>query len=81
MFVAINGIRVMFVTGGSQLLEAWLLVEGVEKGSRGDSLPAEMRKEIERANEQMGVGAFESIEAQRDAVLAALESVDINASN
>lgn len=44
-----------------------------------DSLPAEVRMEIERAQKEMGAGAFESIEAQRDAIVAAFEALDLEA--
>jgi hypothetical protein len=41
------------------------------------NLPEGMRAELERANREMGVGVFDSIEEQRDAVLAPFQALDL----
>ncbi|HED65114.1 MAG TPA: hypothetical protein ENJ09_06105 [Planctomycetes bacterium] len=43
------------------------------------SAPEEFRKQIEEIQKNQGAGAFESIEAQRDAVLQSIEAMDLDA--
>lgn len=51
----------------------------VPAGEIDASLPDDMRRELERAHKEMGAGAFASIEEQRDAVVGALEALDLDA--
>ena len=41
------------------------------------NLPEAMRAEIERAHQEMGAGVFDSVEGQRDAVLAPFDALEL----